>query len=193
MADLACGIVQFEYTPGGAGRAEGHLRTALDGFTGAGDRWGEAVTLFVLGMVLANRGSWAETVQVLERARTRAAEVGGVEEIPAPMMLLVQLGQARARAGDRAGARADLDQALTTAERGGDPLALARVRHALGDLAHAVGDTARAAACHRAALDQAGEEAPPSSWPSSTCRPHGPNPPSAPANDPPGCARGPSN
>ena len=68
------------------------------------------------------------------------------------MMLLVQLGQARARAGDRTGARADLEQALAAAERGGDPLALARVRHVLGDLAYAAGDLPASAAYLRAAL-----------------------------------------
>jgi predicted ATPase/DNA-binding SARP family transcriptional activator/tetratricopeptide (TPR) repeat protein len=152
MADLACGLVRFEFTPGGAGEAEERLRAAEEGFTRAGDRWGAAVTLFALGMVLGNRGAWAGTVRVLERARSLAAAVGGVEEIPAPMMLLVQLGQARTRAGDRAGARTDLERALATAERGGDPLALARVRHGLGDLAYAAGDAGGAAAYHRAAL-----------------------------------------
>jgi len=152
MAGLAYGLVQLEYTPGGAGRAERRLRAARDGFAGVGDRWGEAVCLFALGMVLANRGSWAETVRVLEQARSRAALIGGVEEIPAPMMLLVQLGHARAKAGDRTGARADLEQALATAERGGDALALARVRHALGDLAYAAGDLPASAAYLRAAL-----------------------------------------
>ncbi|GAB2801137.1 BTAD domain-containing putative transcriptional regulator [Actinoallomurus bryophytorum] len=152
MAGLASGLVRLEFTSGGAGEAEEHLRAAEEGFTAVGDRWGEAVTLFALGMVLANRGSWSDTVRVLERARARAAAVGGVEEIPAPMMLLVQLGQARTRAGDRAGARTDLERALVTAERGGDALALARVRHALGDLAYADGDPDGAARCHRAAL-----------------------------------------
>ncbi|MDN3356912.1 BTAD domain-containing putative transcriptional regulator [Actinomadura sp. DC4] len=152
MAAMAYGLVQFEYTPGGAGRAEEHLSRALDGFVAVGDRWGEAVCLFALGLVLANRGSWADTVRVLERARSRAAEVGGVEEIPAPMMLLVQLGQARLRAGEVAGARADLEQALANAERGVDPVAPARVRHALGDLAYAAGDLPAAAAHLRAAL-----------------------------------------
>lgn len=152
MADMAYGLVNLEYVAGGAGEAEERLRSALDGFRTAGDRWGEAVTLFALGNVLANRGSWPETVRVLERARARAAEVGGAEEIPAPMMLLVRLGDARMRAGDRDGARADLERALTVAERGADPLALARVRHALGDLAYAEGNAAEAAARTRAAL-----------------------------------------
>jgi predicted ATPase/DNA-binding SARP family transcriptional activator len=152
MADMVDGVVTQEYVAGGARKAEERLRAALEGFTAAGDRWGQAVTLFALGNALANRGAWPETVRVLERARARAAEVGGAEEIPAPMMLLVRLGEARVRAGDRDGARADLERALTIAERGADPLALARVRHALGDLAYAEGDAAGAAVLTRAAL-----------------------------------------
>jgi predicted ATPase/DNA-binding SARP family transcriptional activator len=151
-ADMARGLVQFEYTAGGAGQAEELLRSALTGFEAVGDRWGEAVTLFVLGLTLANRGSWPETVSALERARARAAEIGGAEEIPAPMMLLVQLGQARARAGDHAGGRTDLERALRIAERGNDRMALSRVRHALGDLAYLRGEVDEAAGYHRAAL-----------------------------------------
>ncbi|GLY84399.1 BTAD domain-containing putative transcriptional regulator [Actinoallomurus iriomotensis] len=160
MADMAYGVVEFEYVAGGARRAEERLRAALDGFTAAGDRWGQAVTLFALGNVLANRGSWPETVRALERAHARAAEVGGAEEIPAPMILLARLGEARIRAGDRDGARADLERALTAAERGADPIALARVRRALGDLAYAEGDIAEAVSWTRAAL-AGGCDAPP--------------------------------
>ncbi|WP_329256036.1 winged helix-turn-helix domain-containing protein [Actinoallomurus sp. NBC_01490] len=160
MADMAYGVITLEYVAGGAGKAEERLRAALDGFTAVGDRWGQAVTLFALGNVLANRGSWPETVRLLERARARAAEVGGAEEIPVPMILLVRLGEARMRAGDRDGARADLERALPAAERGADPIALARVRRALGDLAYAEGDLAQAAAWTRAALAGAGDAPP---------------------------------
>ncbi|GAA4636286.1 BTAD domain-containing putative transcriptional regulator [Actinoallomurus vinaceus] len=160
MTRLVEGIVEFEWTAGGAARAEAHVRAALDLFDEVGDRWGQAFCLYELALILANRGSWADAASALERARARAAEIGAVEEIPAPMMLLVQLGQARARAGDHTGARTDLERALTAADRGGDALGRARVRGALGELALLGGDLDEAARWLRDALAIAPERAP---------------------------------
>ncbi|GAB3984967.1 BTAD domain-containing putative transcriptional regulator [Actinoallomurus acanthiterrae] len=160
MTRLVEGIVEFEWTAGGAARAEAHVRAALDLFDEVGDRWGQAFCLYELALILANRGSWTDAASALERARARAAEIGAVEEIPAPMMLLVQLGQARARAGDHTGARADLERALAAADRGGDALGRARVRGALGELALLGGDLDEAVRWLREALAIAPERAP---------------------------------
>ncbi|WP_433182204.1 BTAD domain-containing putative transcriptional regulator [Actinoallomurus sp. CA-150999] len=160
MTRLVEGIVEFEWTAGGAARAEAHVRAALDLFDEVGDRWGQAFCRYELALILANRGSWTDAASALERARARAAEIGAVEEIPAPMMLLVQLGQARARAGDHTGARADLERALAAADRGGDALGRARVRGALGELALLGGDLDEAVRWLRDALAIAPERAP---------------------------------
>jgi tetratricopeptide (TPR) repeat protein len=161
MVRLVRGLVEFEFTPGGSRRAEDHLRAALAGFEEVGDRWGLVFTLFELAEVLANRDAAAEAVTALERARRLGAELGGGEEIPAPLMLLVRLGRLRVHTGDLTGARADLDEARTIAEGLGDPVALARVHGALGAMSCRQGDLAAAAERYRAALALAeGQDAP---------------------------------
>ncbi|MGW4642965.1 BTAD domain-containing putative transcriptional regulator [Sphaerisporangium sp. NPDC004334] len=147
------GIVEFEFVPGGAPRAEVLVRSASRAFHGLGERWGMALALFWLSLVAENRGEPAEALALLEESAARAAEIGGVDALPGPAMLPVRLGQLRARTGDLAGAEAVLQQARVAAERAGDALAQARTWHALGETARRAGDHAGARTRLRRAMD----------------------------------------
>ncbi|MET8145807.1 BTAD domain-containing putative transcriptional regulator [Sphaerisporangium sp. NPDC005288] len=147
------GIVEFEFVPGGAPRAEVLVRSASRAFHGLGERWGMALALFWLSLVAENRGEPAEALALLEESAARAAEIGGVDALPGPAMLPVRLGQLRARTGDLAGAEAVLRQARVAAERAGDALAQARTWHALGETARRAGDHAEARTRLRRAMD----------------------------------------
>jgi predicted ATPase/DNA-binding SARP family transcriptional activator len=150
---LERGVIAAEFTEGGAPGAEEHLQAALDGFRSVGDRWGLVYAWWELSAVLENRGDAAEAVRALDQARRSAAELGGAEILPVPAMLLVQSGRLRARAGDFTGALAELARAQAVAERTQDPVALARVHHALGEVAWRRGDLGEADARFSAALE----------------------------------------
>ncbi|MFF5207854.1 BTAD domain-containing putative transcriptional regulator [Streptosporangium sp. NPDC000396] len=139
-ARLGGGIVEFEYGRAGASRAEALLRLALDGYRLTGDRWGLSFALYWLSLVAENRGDAAEALSLLEESVTPAAEIGGLEAIPGPIMLRVRLGQLRARVGDFPGAQAELDRAGAAVQRAGDAVAAARVAYARGELARWRGD-----------------------------------------------------
>ncbi|MFC6087454.1 ATP-binding protein, partial [Sphaerisporangium aureirubrum] len=152
-AGLVGAIVEFELTPGGAPRAEERLRTVLGVYRGLGERWGTAVALFWLSLVMENRGRPAEALALLEESAALAAEIGGTDGLPGPSMLPVRLGQLRARTGDPSGAVPGLERARASAERGGDLLALARTWHALGEISRRTGDHQEARTRLTRALD----------------------------------------
>ncbi|MGW3045269.1 BTAD domain-containing putative transcriptional regulator [Kitasatospora sp. NPDC001159] len=124
----------------GAGRiehAEHCLRTAVDGFHVLDDRWGLAMALVTLAALLSVTGAADEALAALTEAGERDAEMGGSGE--APLSLLLS-GRLRARCGEPAAARADLERALAAAERARDPHLQAAARYALGELARRDGD-----------------------------------------------------
>ncbi|MFI6540070.1 BTAD domain-containing putative transcriptional regulator [Nonomuraea sp. NPDC050547] len=149
-ARLMAGIVRFEY--GRSGQAEELLLPALDGFRAVGDRWGLAFALYWLSLAAENRGDYAAALEFAERSERPAAEIGGLEALPGPLMFLVRLAQLRARSGDLDGAAAVAGRAWEAAHKTGDPLGIVRVLHANGELARLSGDPARARALLREAL-----------------------------------------
>ncbi|MEV6973191.1 BTAD domain-containing putative transcriptional regulator [Kitasatospora sp. NPDC093806] len=124
----------------GAGRtahAEHHVRTAVDGFRALGDRWGLAMALVTLAGLLSVTGATDEALAALAEAGERDAETGGRGETP---LSLVLSGRLRTRRGEAAAARADLERALTEAERAKDPHLQAAAHYALGELARREGE-----------------------------------------------------
>ncbi|GAA0373020.1 BTAD domain-containing putative transcriptional regulator [Microbispora corallina] len=132
---LVGGIVEFEYGRPGEGAAEARLREALGVFGGLGDRWGLALAHYWLSFVVENRGDAAGAREWKEEAAALAEVIGGGEGLPGPVMLRVRLGRLRACAGDVEGAAAELRRVGEVAERLADPVAVGRVRHALGEVA----------------------------------------------------------
>ncbi|WP_326825925.1 BTAD domain-containing putative transcriptional regulator [Streptosporangium sp. NBC_01756] len=150
---LMGGIVEFEYGRAGASRAEALLRPALEGYLLTGDRWGLSLTLYWLSLVAENRGDSGEALSLLERSVVPTTEIGGLEAIPGPIMLRVRLGRLRALTGDPSGAEAELERADAAVARTGDVIAIARVRHARGELARWRGDLVEAETLLRETLE----------------------------------------
>ncbi|MGF1425606.1 BTAD domain-containing putative transcriptional regulator [Kitasatospora sp. LaBMicrA B282] len=140
---------RIELGAGRVDRAEHCLRTSVDGFRVLGDRWGLALALVTLAALLSVTGAAEEALAVLAEAGERDAELGGSGE--APLSLLLS-GRLRARCGEAAAARADLERALATAERDRDPQLHAAARYALGELARRSGDLAAAVEGQRETL-----------------------------------------
>jgi tetratricopeptide (TPR) repeat protein len=117
-------------------------------FREIGDRWGLMVCLTGMAEVEMAKNKPAEAVRLLEEARANAA--GGLA-LNFGEMMCVPLGRARARAGDAAGARADLRHAVAVAERIGEHddeaagyLVLSELARREGDLTAARGLVGRA-------------------------------------------------
>ncbi|MET8630343.1 BTAD domain-containing putative transcriptional regulator [Kitasatospora sp. NPDC004669] len=128
---------RIELGAGRIGHAEHCLRTAVDGFRVLGDRWGLAMALVTLAALLSVTGAADEALAALAQAGERDVEMGGSGEAPLPLLLS---GRLRARCGEPAAARADLQRALAAAERARDPHLQAAARYALGELARRAGD-----------------------------------------------------
>ncbi|MER7581831.1 BTAD domain-containing putative transcriptional regulator [Kitasatospora sp. NPDC097691] len=128
---------RVELGAGRIGPAEHCLRTAVDDFRALGDRWGLAMALVTLAALLSVTGAADEALAALAEAGERDVEMGGRGEAPLPLLLS---GRLRARCGQAAAARADLERALAAAERARDPHLQAAARYALGELARRTGD-----------------------------------------------------
>ncbi|MFF0293421.1 BTAD domain-containing putative transcriptional regulator [Kitasatospora sp. NPDC004614] len=146
-AQLVLGRV--ELSAGRIDPAEACLRTAVDGFRTLGDRWGHAMALVTLAALLAVTGAAEEALGALDEAAALDAETGGPGE--APLTLLLS-GRLRARNGDPAAARADLERARAAAEHARDPHLAAAAHYALGELARRTGDLTTALTTQRATL-----------------------------------------
>jgi predicted ATPase/DNA-binding SARP family transcriptional activator len=119
-------------------------------FAEIGDRFGMITCLAGLAEVAIARDRPDEAVRLLEQARESAAGLAG----NMADTMRVPLGEARARAGDIAGARADLEHGARSAERAGEfddaaagYVQLAEIARREGDLAGA-GDLLRRALGH---------------------------------------------
>ncbi|MEV4840496.1 BTAD domain-containing putative transcriptional regulator [Nonomuraea sp. NPDC049486] len=129
---------------GNAGDAGGmghDLEVAVAGFRAGGERAGLAWALTSLADVLTNGGAYGEAVAALEEAVRLLRELDPSDEAASQR---VWLAEARARAGDTATARAELE---TLAALPGVPDGLpVYIRVTLGDLARRDGDLAGAEA-----------------------------------------------
>ncbi|MFI7632078.1 tetratricopeptide repeat protein [Microbispora rosea] len=123
-----------------AGAAE-HLAAAPTGFGAVGDRWGEAAAVSALGTCRSLDGDHAGAISALTEAMRLLRELGSDGDIAG---VLVERGLERVRAGDFAGAAADLERVRTgeAARRSSQMPALAEI--GLGELARRSGDLARA-------------------------------------------------
>jgi predicted ATPase/DNA-binding SARP family transcriptional activator len=126
---------------------EGDIETAAaalaDGYAmldEVGDRFGLIGCLVGLGQVALARDRPDESVRVLEQAREHAAALSG----NMAGVIGIALGEARARAGDTDGARADLEDGLRSAELAGELDDAASGYNLLADLARRAGDLAGA-------------------------------------------------
>jgi predicted ATPase/DNA-binding SARP family transcriptional activator len=121
--------------------AAADLARGYAGFTAVGDRWGIIVALAGLAEVALARDDPDEAVRVLEEARELAA--AGLHGNFADMML-IRLGQARARQGEFEAARDDLERGVRIAERIGERDDAASGYLELAELARQLGELDRA-------------------------------------------------
>jgi predicted ATPase/DNA-binding SARP family transcriptional activator len=126
---------------------EGDIETAAAALAGGyamfgelGDRFGLIGSLVGLGQVAVARGRPDEAVRLLEQAREHAAALSG----NMAGVIGIAVGEARARAGDIEGARADLEDGVRSAELAGELDDAASGHVQLAELARRAGDLAGA-------------------------------------------------
>jgi predicted ATPase/DNA-binding SARP family transcriptional activator len=132
---------QLELNVGHVDLAAEELEAGWAAFREIGDRTGLIITLTGLAEVAMARAQPDEAVRLLEQARGYAAEGLAMN---LGEMLRVPLARARMRTGDLAGARADLEYAVSLAGRIGEHDDEAAAYVELGDLARREGDLAGA-------------------------------------------------
>ncbi|RAJ33244.1 putative ATPase [Kitasatospora sp. SolWspMP-SS2h] len=119
-----------------------HLERAEREFERIGDRWGRNAAIGGLLELALIRGDGPTAVRLGEEAYRTGAAAGADHCAP----VLVQLGRARAEAGDPVRGRQDLERAVGLAERLGEHANAAAGLLALSDLARRSGDLAAARA-----------------------------------------------
>ncbi|MEU4349629.1 BTAD domain-containing putative transcriptional regulator [Streptomyces sp. NPDC023838] len=138
---LNCG--HLHAVRGDADTARHHYRAALREARAAGERWAQIQALSALAEIAATAEGPGEAAQLLEDALHLAVELGALED---QVTIRARLGGERARGGDMAGGRGELERALETARRFGITRCVPRVRWALADVVRWQGDPAGAAA-----------------------------------------------
>ncbi|HEX5493627.1 MAG TPA: BTAD domain-containing putative transcriptional regulator, partial [Mycobacteriales bacterium] len=141
---------------GDAGSAGAYVEAGLAGYRAIGERWGMCQCLMTLAELAGYTGDNARSVALLEEAGRLVEELGASGEVPE---VLVRLAAARLRAGDRAGAGADVAEARRWSDRWAQPHVRAFVSLAEGELAWRDGDVPRAEERYEralAAFDRAG-------------------------------------
>lgn len=126
------------------------LADAYAGFRELGDRWGMIVALSGQAQVALARGEADEAVRLGEEAYGYATMGVSPEQ---GSLVLVRLGEARARAGDVDGARMDMERGARGAERVGEYADAANGHLGLGELDRRAGDLAAARAHVERALE----------------------------------------
>ncbi|MFJ4681335.1 BTAD domain-containing putative transcriptional regulator [Kitasatospora sp. NPDC088783] len=119
-----------------------HLDCGSRAFERIGDRWGRNAAIGGLLELALIRGDGPAAVRLGEEAYRTGAAAGADHCAP----VLVQLGRARAEAGDPVRGRQDLERAVGIAERLGEHANAAAGLLALSDLARRSGDPAAARA-----------------------------------------------
>ncbi|MER5659956.1 BTAD domain-containing putative transcriptional regulator [Streptomyces mirabilis] len=142
----ACGHLNCGHIHGVAGdvpRARQHYRSALHEARSIGERWGQIQALSALAEIAATLEGAEEAAQLLEDALQLAVELGALED---QITIRARLAGERARAGDLAGGRGELELGLRTARRAGITRCLPQVRCGLADFARWEGDLPGASA-----------------------------------------------
>ncbi|MCK2244451.1 AfsR family transcriptional regulator [Crossiella sp. S99.2] len=137
--------------------AEAELAVALDIFRHLRERLGMASTLIPLGTLRSWRGEHEQAIALTSEAIDLVEEMGAIADMAD---LLCERGEARVRAGDPDGGRADFELAIELADRADLPHALAAARHGLGELARLAGDLAQA----RRLMESAHSDLPAAAW-----------------------------
>ncbi|MFC6020311.1 BTAD domain-containing putative transcriptional regulator [Plantactinospora solaniradicis] len=130
--------------------AEQDYAAALAGFREIGDRWGIGIAVAGLADSSALRGDNTAAIGYLEEALRLATELGARDDTT---HMSFRLSLLRCRAGDLAGARADLDRAAHEAHLAGFPARQALLGLGEGELARRGGDLATAERAYRAAVE----------------------------------------
>ena len=133
-------------------QAAADLTRSYTDFTAIGDRWGLVVSLSGLAEVALAQDDPGEAVRLLEDGREIA--LSGLHRNFADMML-IKLGQARARQGHTDAARADLERGVHIAERIGEKDDAASGQLELAELARQLGELDRARELVRRAAESA--------------------------------------
>ncbi len=126
---------------GHAAAAAGHFAVARDKFTAVGDGWGVAGAVRHLGTGHGLGGDHAAAIAALDQA-IRFADAAGADDDAA--WLRAERGMVLLRAGDPAGARADLASAQTVGHALRSAMVMAFADAALGEVSRHAGDQARA-------------------------------------------------
>ena len=139
---------------GDAPAAAMHFAAARDGFAAVGDGWGLAGAVRHLGSGLGLGGDHAAAIAAIDQAIAFAEAVGSADDAA---WMRAERGMIRLRAGDLAGARADLDGAAA-GHAARSAMVLAFAAAGLGEISRHTGDPDRARALLTAArrrLDEA--------------------------------------
>ncbi len=133
-------------------QAAADLTRSYAEFSTVGDRWGLIVSMSGLAEVAMAHDDPDEAVRLLEEGR--AIALAGLHGNFADMML-IKLGQARARQGNTDAARADLERGVHIAERIGEKDDAASGTLELAELARQLGDLDQARELVQQAVDSA--------------------------------------
>ncbi|MDT0306934.1 BTAD domain-containing putative transcriptional regulator [Streptomyces sp. DSM 44917] len=113
------------------------LALAAEGFRATGDRWGLALTLASQGLLSRQLGDLDGAVAALREAIRLLRELRAESDAE---QMRVRLAAVRGHRGERAEARAELEELAGAAERRGSAFLAASARLALGDLLRQSGD-----------------------------------------------------
>jgi len=125
--------------------AEADLQVAVDGFRALGEKWGTAIALTVLSDYTELRGDHAASIAALEESLALGRELSAWGDLS---YVEARLAVTRARTGDLARARAELNRAILSAAEPGAKAGVDRwVALMRADLAWLEGDFAAVARC----------------------------------------------
>jgi tetratricopeptide (TPR) repeat protein len=131
------GLGHVALTQGLLDEASAELGDGYRQFRRLGERWGRNAAIGGLLELALIRGDGNEAVRLGEEAYDSATADAGLEQCA---LVLIQLGRARAEAGDLVRAREDIERGVSTAERLGEHGNAAAGLLALSDLARRTGD-----------------------------------------------------
>ena len=134
---------QFHENAGDAGESKRDILAARDAFEAVGERWGLAAAYRFLAAVWSREGDHPRAIEANQQALALVGEIGETDDMAE---VVAAIGTSRARSGDLAGGRADLERAMSMAPTEGeidpDPAVMARL--GLAELAAQTGDFAKA-------------------------------------------------
>ncbi|GAA1745941.1 BTAD domain-containing putative transcriptional regulator [Nonomuraea bangladeshensis] len=116
---------------GRIGAAERELESVLTDFGAVGERWGKAQALDWLALITSWRGDRARAMHLWQDAVGLLEELGAAEEL---VDVLCRRAEARCRADDPGGARADCERAAELTRRTGRPALMATIHLVVAEI-----------------------------------------------------------